>query len=91
MKAWRAVLAAIVAAQTAAGAAARSPADWVEPRSGTVASRWFFFNSACRPFGMINLSPDTRTGGDWMNGYLCGDTKIRCFSHIHGWQLYGYR
>jgi predicted alpha-1,2-mannosidase len=65
------------------------PADWVDPRSGTAASRWFFFSSACRPFGMVNLSPDTRTGGDWANGYLYGDKKIRCFSHIHGWQLYG--
>lgn len=72
-----------------AAATPPAPADCVEPRAGTAASRWFFFNSACRPFGMVNLSPDTRTGGDWMNGYLCGDTKIRCFSHIHGWQLYG--
>ena len=38
---------------------------------------------------MVNLSPDTRTGGDWNNGYLYGDSKIRCFSHVHGWQLYG--
>ena len=67
----------------------RTPADWVSPQSGTAVCRWFFFNSACRPFGMVNLSPDTRTGGDWGNGYLYGDTKIRCFSHIHGWQLYG--
>jgi predicted alpha-1,2-mannosidase len=66
-----------------------TPADWVFPQSGTEVCRWFFFNSTCRPFGMINLSPDTRTGGDWENGYLYNDTKIRCFSHIHGWQLYG--
>lgn len=66
-----------------------TPADWVFPQSGTEICRWFFFNSACRPFGMVNLSPDTRTGGDWENGYLYDDTKIRCFSHIHGWQLYG--
>ena len=38
---------------------------------------------------MVNLSPDTRTGSDWMCGYLYGDTKVRCFSHIHDWQLYG--
>ena len=66
-----------------------TPADWVVPQSGTALCRWFFFNSACRPFGMVNLSPDTRTGGDWENGYLYNDTKIRGFSHIHGWQLYG--
>ena len=38
---------------------------------------------------MVNLSPDTTVGGDWLNGYLYGDTNIRCFSHVHGWQLYG--
>ncbi len=63
--------------------------DHVHPLAGTETSRWFFFNTACRPFGMVNLSPDTRTGGDWNNGYLYGDSKIRCFSHIHCWQLYG--
>ena len=67
----------------------KSPADYVEPRIDTHKSRWFYFSSACRPFGMVNLSPDTRTGDDWMHGYIYGDTKIRCFSHIHGWQLYG--
>lgn len=65
------------------------PVDYVNPLAGTAASRWFFFNTASRPFGMVNLSPDTRTGGDWMNGYLYGDSKIRSFSHIHCWQLYG--
>ena len=38
---------------------------------------------------MVNLSPDTRVGGDWMSGYIYGETNIQCFSHIHGWQLYG--
>src|SRR6478735_6533213 len=65
------------------------PVDYVNPLAGTATSRWFFFSTACRPFGMVNLSPDTRTGADWMGGYLYGDTKIRCFSHIHCWQLYG--
>ena len=63
--------------------------DYVQPLAGTQTSRWFFFNTATRPFGLVNLSPDTRTGGDWNNGYLYDDNKIRCFSHIHGWQLYG--
>lgn len=67
----------------------RSPADYVNPFVDTHKSRWFYFSSACRPFGMVNLSPDTKTGDDWMHGYLYGETKIRCFSHIHGWQLYG--
>src|SRR4051812_26427821 len=70
-------------------AAERSPADYVNPLIDTHKSRWFYFSSASRPFGMVNLSPDTSTGGDWMNGYIYGDAKIRCFSHIHCWQLYG--
>ncbi len=38
---------------------------------------------------MVNLSPDTSVGGDWLYGYLYGDTNIMCFSHVHGWQIYG--
>src|SRR5512143_456659 len=70
-------------------AEALTPVDYVRPQIDTHQSRWFYFSSACRPFGMVSLSPDTRTGGDWMNGYIYGDTKIRCFSHVHCWQLYG--
>jgi predicted alpha-1,2-mannosidase len=66
-----------------------SPADCVNPLIDTHKSRWFFFSSACRPFGMVNLSPDTSVGDDWLHGYLYGDTNIQCFSHAHGWQLYG--
>ena len=73
----------------APGGDTRTPADWVDPLIDSHKSRWIFFSSASRPFGMVNLSPDTRTGDDWMNGYLYGDTKVRGFSHIHGWQLYG--
>ena len=65
------------------------PVDYVNPLIDTHKSRWIFFSSACRPFGMVNLSPDTDTGGDWLKGYLYGSNKIRAFSHVHGWQLYG--
>jgi len=70
-------------------AAERRPVDWVKPRIDTVKPRWFYFNSACRPFGMVNLSPDTQTEGDWDAGYRYDDDTIQCFSHIHGWQLAG--
>lgn len=68
---------------------AQSPADYVNPLIDTHKSRWFYFSSACRPFGMVNLSPDTKVGSDWLNGYVYGDTNIQCFSHVHCWQLYG--
>lgn len=74
---------------TSAAHAARKPVDWVDPRIDTVKPRWFYFNSACRPFGMVNLSPDTQTKGDWNAGYRYNDTRIECFSHIHGWQIAG--
>ena len=67
----------------------KSPADYVNPLIDTHKSRWFYFSSACRPFGMVNLSPDTSVGNDWMHGYIYGDTNIQCFSHVHCWQLYG--
>ena len=91
MRAVRAKLAAALVwlLPFAIAAQEKSPADWVDPLIGTSQSRWIFFSSACRPFGLVNLSPDTRTGADWMGGYLYEDTKVRCFSHVHGWQLYG--
>jgi putative alpha-1,2-mannosidase len=51
-------------------AAEKTPADYVNPLIDTHKSRWFFFSSACRPFGMVNLSPDTKVGDDWMPGAL---------------------
>ena len=38
---------------------AAEPVDLVWPWLDSANSRWFFFNSATRPFGMVNLSPDT--------------------------------
>ena len=80
---------AFLLSTTSLCSAQRSPADYVNPLVDTHKSRWFFFSSACRPFGMVNLSPDTKVGDDWMNGYIYGDKEIQCFSHIHCWQIYG--
>ncbi|MEM1135404.1 MAG: GH92 family glycosyl hydrolase [Bacteroidota bacterium] len=63
--------------------------ELVYPHLDSVNSRWFFFNSATRPFGMINLSPDTDTEGTWGSGYLYNSDTIRGFSHVHAWQLSG--
>lgn len=65
------------------------PVDLVAPLVDAANSRWFFFNSATRPFGMVNLSPDMEVDGDWGTGYRYHRDTIRCFSHIHGWQLSG--
>jgi len=42
---------------------AKTPVDFVNPFVDTHKSRWFFFASAARPFGMVSLSPDT-----WVKG-----------------------
>jgi len=65
------------------------PAAYVNPLIDTKSPRWLFFSSACRPFGLVSLSPDTWVYGTWNSGYLYDTTTIRCFSHIHCWQLSG--
>jgi len=63
------------------------PVDLVAPLVDAANSRWFFFNSATRPFGMVNLSPDMVINGAWNSGYRYNQDTIRCFSHVHAWQL----
>lgn len=63
--------------------------DKVYPLLDTENSRWFFFSSASRPFGMVNLSPDTEIDGAWGSGYRHGVDTIKSFSHIHAWQISG--
>jgi len=61
--------------------------DMVYPLLDTENSRWFFFSSASRPFGMVNLNPDTEIKGDWGGGYKYTTDTIKGFSHVHEWQM----
>jgi predicted alpha-1,2-mannosidase len=70
-------------------AAQQKPVDLVYPQLDAAHSRWFYFSSACRPFGMVSLFPDTKTGDEWGSGYRYTVDTVRCFSHIHEWQLSG--
>ncbi len=63
------------------------PVDLVYPHLDSENSRWFFFSSACRPFGMVNLSPDNEIDGAWGSGYRYNTDTIKGFSHVHAWQL----
>ncbi|MBP6758444.1 MAG: GH92 family glycosyl hydrolase [Flavobacterium sp.] len=63
--------------------------DKVYPLLDTENSRWFFFSSASRPFGMMNLSPDTGIKGDWGGGYKYKTDTVKGYSHIHEWQMAG--
>ncbi len=65
------------------------PADLVYPQLDAANSRWFFFSSACRPFGMVSLFPDNEVANDWGGGYRYKSDTIRDFSHVHEWQLSG--
>jgi len=38
---------------------------------------------------MVNLSPDNAIDADWNAGYRYEKDSIKCFSHIHCWQLSG--
>ncbi|WP_339719976.1 GH92 family glycosyl hydrolase [uncultured Paraglaciecola sp.] len=65
------------------------PVDYVWPWLDSANSRWFYFNSATRPFGMVNLSPDTEIDGAWGSGYRYNTTEVKGFNHVHAWQLSG--
>ena len=67
----------------------KSPVDYVDPLIDSANSRWIFFASACRPFGMVNLSPDTDTKGWWNSSYCYHTGSICGFNHAHAWQLSG--
>lgn len=74
---------------TASKHSTRLPTAWVDPLIDTANRRFFFFSSACRPFGMINLSPDTVQSGAWGSGYRYYEPYVLWFSHVHAWQLAG--
>lgn len=71
------------------GEAQVRPVDQVYPLLDAAHSRWFYFSSACLPFGMVNLFPDNNISGEWDSGYRYREDSIRSFSHIHEWQLAG--
>ncbi len=58
-----------------------NPADYVNPFIGTDA-HGHTYPGAALPFGMVQLSPDTRLGGwDGASGYHYSDSVIYGFSH----------
>jgi predicted alpha-1,2-mannosidase len=68
---------------------AQEPAALVYPFLDTANSRWFYFSSAARPFGMVSLFPDTAINGEWGSGYRYNEPTVKGFNHIHEWQLAG--
>ena len=63
--------------------AQKRPVDYVNPFIGT-GGHGHTFPGATVPFGMVQLSPDTRTEGwDAAGGYHYSDSTILGFSHTH--------
>ena len=61
-----------------------TPADYVNPMVGT-GGHGHTFPGAVWPFGMVQLSPDTRIDDSWdgCGGYYYEDSFINGFSHTH--------
>jgi predicted alpha-1,2-mannosidase len=63
--------------------AQESPVDYVDPFIGT-GGHGHTFPGATVPFGMVQLSPDTRLSGwDGCSGYHYSDSIVYGFSHTH--------
>ena len=62
----------------------KTPADYVNPFVGT-GGHGHTFPGATLPFGMVQLSPDTRIDGSWdgCSGYHYSDSVVYGFSHTH--------
>ena len=61
----------------------KSPLDYVNPMIGTD-EHGHVYPGATAPFGMVQLSPDTRDNGwDGCSGYHYSDSSILGFSHNH--------
>jgi len=69
---------------TTAVSAQNTPAKLVNPFVGT-GGHGHTFPGATVPFGMVQLSPDTRIDGSWdgCGGYHYSDSLIYGFSHTH--------
>src|SRR5215831_6427936 len=79
----RAALALAAAGLVAGPLAAQSAYDSVDPMIGT-GGHGHTYPGAVAPFGMVQLSPDTRlTGWDGVSGYYFTDTVVYGFSHTH--------
>ncbi len=80
-----ALLACLLAATAAA---AKEPVDYIDPLIGT-GKHGKTFPGAATPAGMVQLSPDTVTGGDNGSGYRYYHKTIQGFSFTHmsgvGW------
>ncbi len=63
-----------------------NPHDFVDPLIGSVAKTKYYgrtFPGATLPFSLVQLGPDTYTGGDVGSGYSYEHNTIEGFSFVH--------
>ena len=78
-----ALLATVLFAQLSLTAQNGEFLHWVDPFIGT-GGHGHTYPGAVAPFGMVQLSPDTRSEGwDGCSGYHRSDSTILGFSHTH--------
>ena len=65
----------------------KKPVDYADPLIDSAHSRWIFFSSACRPFAMVNLSPDTNAEAPWNSSYMDHKGSLCGLSHVHAWEI----
>jgi predicted alpha-1,2-mannosidase len=79
----KAILLLVTVAFSFMATAQKSPADYVNPFIGT-GGHGHTYPGATMPFGMVQLSPDTRLEGwDGCGGYHYDDSYIYGFTHTH--------
>ena len=83
-----AMFAAVLSAVSLPAARALAPVDEIDPTIGTITTGpndacGKTFPGAATPFGLVQLSPDTVTGGDNGGGYSAEMTTIEGFSFLH--------
>ncbi|WP_163509882.1 glycoside hydrolase domain-containing protein [Fodinicola acaciae] len=84
-----ATLVATAAPPVAAAPSTRDYVRLVNPWVESDIGRFFFFQSASQPFGMVKLRPDTSTSTTWDSGYQHDENEVKGFSHVHEWTLSG--
>jgi len=89
---WRADAKSTLVANFEAGKKQADITDYVgmvDPYIMSARGRWFFFGSGKRPFGMVNLFPDTKNAGQNGGGYNYRFNEVLGFCHLHGWMTVG--
>jgi len=65
------------------------PVDFVDPLINSNSARIFQTKTASRPFGLVQLAPDTVVGRGFWGGYSYGTTNIKGFGHVRDWRIAG--